>query len=96
MEPLINAAAPSILIIVLLYRLSCLPRCVPSIWRVTRDPDGCGDHDRPQIFQLLLPEMKNADAALILLIVMSALAPIFAYSGNLITKETPSTRKNPT
>jgi len=39
--------------------------------------------------------MKDAKAALILLIVMSVLAPIFAYGINLITKETPSTRKIP-
>ncbi|CAN0446489.1 unnamed protein product [Ascophyllum nodosum] len=47
------------------------------------------------IFQLLLPEMNDANSALFLLVAMSVVAPLIAYGSNLVLKETPSSRNSP-
>lgn len=44
----------------------------------------------PQIFQLLLPEMGSNNGALILLVVMSVVAPFLSWARTLVEREKPS------
>lgn len=41
----------------------------------------------PQIFQLLLPEMDTSNDALILLVVMSVVAPFLSWARTLVERE---------